>query len=154
MNRNDLQNDIISKIYTNVTEDITGDKLQVVLRNLNDNLVNREGDSMSGALTLPADPTSNLQAATKQYVDGKVVQTITNGVTTTAPSQDAVFDALALKQNTLTFTSPVTNTANTISKDLTSKENVLTFDSPLTRTTNTIGINLSSYYNKTETDVL
>jgi hypothetical protein len=30
--------------------------------------------------------------------DAKVVQTITNGVTTTAPSQDAVFDALALKQ--------------------------------------------------------
>lgn len=33
--------------------------------------------------------------------DAKVVQTITNGVTTTAPSQDAVFDALALKQDTL-----------------------------------------------------
>lgn len=31
--------------------------------------------------------------------DAKVVQTITNGVTTTAPSQDAVFDALALKAN-------------------------------------------------------
>jgi hypothetical protein len=118
MNRNDLQNDIISKIYTNVTEDITGDKLQVVLRNLNDNLVNREGDSMSGALTLPADPTSNLQAATKQYVDGKVVQTITNGVTTTAPSQDAVFDALALKQNTLTFdTTPVDGSTNPVTSN-------------------------------------
>ena len=33
------------------------------------------------------------------YADSKVVQTITNGVTTTAPSQDAVFDALALKAN-------------------------------------------------------
>ena len=31
--------------------------------------------------------------------DAKVVQTITNGVTTTAPSEDAVFDALALKAN-------------------------------------------------------
>jgi hypothetical protein len=31
--------------------------------------------------------------------DAKIVQTITNGVTTTAPSQDAVFDALALKAN-------------------------------------------------------
>ena len=30
-----------------------------------------------------------------------VTQTITNGVTTTAPSEDAVFDALALKQATL-----------------------------------------------------
>jgi hypothetical protein len=30
----------------------------------------------------------------------------------------------------------------------------LTFSSQLTRTTNTIGINLSAYYNKTETDTL
>lgn len=37
------------------------------------------------------------QSAT--YADNKVVQTITNGVTTTAPSEDAVFDALALKAN-------------------------------------------------------
>lgn len=118
MNRNDLQNDIISKIYTNVTEDITGDKLQVVLRNLNDNLVNREGDSMSGALTLPADPTSNLQAATKQYVDGKVEDTITNGVTTKAPSENAVYDALALKQNTLTFdTTPTDGSTNPVTSN-------------------------------------
>ena len=34
------------------------------------------------------------------YADGKVAQTITNGVTTSAPSQDAVFDALALKSDT------------------------------------------------------
>lgn len=35
----------------------------------------------------------------KAYVDSKVVQTITDGVTDTAPSQDIVFDALALKAN-------------------------------------------------------
>jgi len=33
------------------------------------------------------------------YADGKVTQVITNGVTDKAPSEDAVFDALALKQN-------------------------------------------------------
>lgn len=33
-------------------------------------------------------------------ITSQVAQTITNGVTTTAPSQDAVFDALALKQST------------------------------------------------------
>jgi hypothetical protein len=33
------------------------------------------------------------------YADGKVAQTITNGVTTSAPSQDVVFDALALKSD-------------------------------------------------------
>ena len=43
---------------------------------------------------------SGYQTATQvqTIADAKVVQTITNGVTTTAPSQDAVFDALALKQ--------------------------------------------------------
>ena len=33
-------------------------------------------------------------------IPSQVAQTITNGVTTSAPSQDAVYDALALKQNT------------------------------------------------------
>jgi hypothetical protein len=34
--------------------------------------VNVAGDAMTGALTLPADPTNALEAATKQYVDAKV----------------------------------------------------------------------------------
>ena len=33
-------------------------------------------------------------------IPSQVAQTITNGVTGTAPSQDAVYDALALKENT------------------------------------------------------
>lgn len=43
---------------------------------------------------------ANKQVSTAQQtaIDAKVVQTITNGVTTSAPSQDATFDALALKQ--------------------------------------------------------
>lgn len=43
--------------------------------------------------TLVLETTSGAQAK----ADAKVTQTITNGVTTTAPSEDAVFDALALK---------------------------------------------------------
>jgi len=34
--------------------------------------VKKSGSTMTGSLTLPADPTTPLQAATKQYVDGKV----------------------------------------------------------------------------------
>ena len=34
-------------------------------------------------------------------IPSQVAQTITNGVTGTAPSQDAVFDALALKENAI-----------------------------------------------------
>jgi hypothetical protein len=60
--------------------------------------------TMSGALNMGThqinnvvDPTSAQDAATKNYVDGKVADSITDGVTTIAPSQNAVFDALALK---------------------------------------------------------
>ena len=44
-------------------------------------------------------PVSATDAATKGYVDGKVADTITDGVTTIAPSQNAVFDALASKED-------------------------------------------------------
>ena len=37
--------------------------------------VQKAGDTMTGALTLPADPTAALQAATKQYADLKVAKT-------------------------------------------------------------------------------
>ena len=50
-------------------------------------------------------PTQN---AVKVYADSKVTDAIVDGVTTIAPSQNAVFDALALKQNTLT--NPITGT--------------------------------------------
>lgn len=52
-----------------------------------------------------SDATTKANAAlssAQTYADAKVAQTITNGVTTSAPSQDAVFDALALKQDSLT----------------------------------------------------
>ena len=42
-------------------------------------------------------PTATNQVATKGYTDGKITQTITNGITDKSPSEDAVFDALALK---------------------------------------------------------
>lgn len=39
---------------------------------IDDNFVNKAGDTMTGDLTLANDPTSNLHAATKQYVDNKI----------------------------------------------------------------------------------
>ena len=44
-------------------------------------------------------PVAGTDAANKTYVDGKVADTITDGVTTIAPSQNAVFDALASKED-------------------------------------------------------
>lgn len=40
-----------------------------------DTKVSKSGDTMTGALVLPADPTNNLEAATKQYVDNVAINT-------------------------------------------------------------------------------
>ena len=54
---------------------------------------------LTGIPTAPtASPgTNTTQIATTAYVDAKVAESITDGVTGIAPSQDVVFDALALK---------------------------------------------------------
>jgi len=49
-----------------------------------------------------------------QLVGAAVAQTITNGVTTTAPSQDAVFDALALKVDTVVGSRLITSAESTL----------------------------------------
>jgi hypothetical protein len=49
-----------------------------------------------------------------QLVGAAVAQTITNGVTTTAPSQDAVFDALALKVDKVTGSRLITSAESTL----------------------------------------
>lgn len=51
---------------------------------------------------------SATNTTSNSYADGKVTQVITNGVTDKAPSEDAVFDALALKAS-LTGTETLTN---------------------------------------------
>ena len=48
-----------------------------------------------------------------QLIGAAIAQTITNGVTTTAPSQDAVFDALALKVDTVVGSRLITSAEGT-----------------------------------------
>jgi hypothetical protein len=85
----------------------------------------------------------------------------------TASTTYATITNLNTKENTLTFTTPLTRTSNTISLDLSSyatisalttglatKENTLTFSSPLIRTTNTITLDLSSYITTTNANAL
>jgi hypothetical protein len=50
--------------------------------------------------------------------DAKVTDAIVNGVTTVAPSQNAVFDALTLKQDAITFSTGLTNTSGTLTNNL------------------------------------
>jgi hypothetical protein len=59
------------------------------------------------------------------------------------------YDGSATSNFTSNYTS---NISNILNSKIILKDNILTFNSPLTRTNDTIGINLSSYYNKTETD--
>jgi len=50
-----------------------------------------------------SDANKPVSTAQQTAIDAKVGDIITNGVTTIAPSQNAVFDALALKQNALSY---------------------------------------------------
>jgi hypothetical protein len=65
-------------------------------------------DLGSNKLTNVTDPTLAQDASTKNYVDAKIVDVITNTVTSSAPSQNAVFDALALKEDTANKSSDIT----------------------------------------------
>jgi hypothetical protein len=51
---------------------IASTDVQAALNELDNEKVAKAGDVMTGALTLPADPTQALQASTKQYVDNSV----------------------------------------------------------------------------------
>ena len=53
--------------------------------------------SSAGKLSTTEVATSGNNVTNKTYVDAKITQTITNGVTDKSPSEDAVFDSLALK---------------------------------------------------------
>jgi len=69
----------IAKALTGNYSKATGEQLTVSdWNNLDDDFLDKQnpaGDSMAGPLTLPGDPTTNMQAATKQYVDGKITDT-------------------------------------------------------------------------------
>jgi hypothetical protein len=60
-------------------------------------------------------------------------------------NKTSIDTSLNTKQNNLTFSSPLNNTANTVTIDLSSKQNNLTFSSPLNNTANTVTIDLSAY---------
>jgi len=64
-----------------------------------ENVANKENTTLDTSTSKY--PTNRL---VKEYADAKVADSITDGVTTIAPSQNAVFDALALKQNSLSYT--------------------------------------------------
>ena len=64
-----------------------------------------DSPTFTGDVIVPDQTAGNnsTKAANTKYVDAKVAESITDGVTGIAPSQDVVFDALALKAD-LTYT--------------------------------------------------
>lgn len=83
---------------------------------LNDHTNRVALDAVSGTNT--GDNATN--TTSNSYSDSKVIDAIVDGVTTVAPSQNAVFDALILKQSQLNGTGFVKATGTTISYDNTS----------------------------------
>ena len=69
----------------------TGDLIRFTKNASNTTVINHLGEITTMT------PTASGQVSTKGYTDAKITQTITNGVTDKSPSEDAVFDALALK---------------------------------------------------------
>ena len=69
------------------------------------------GTEIASSVALAGNPTTTTQSAgtnntriaTTAYADAKVADAINNGTTAIAPSQNAVFDALALKANSSVF---------------------------------------------------
>ncbi len=76
------------------------DKIEAVVTSVaaSELLANKDTD---GTLATNSDTKYPSQKAAKTYMDAKVADAINDGVTTIAPSQNAVFDALALKTDGL-----------------------------------------------------
>lgn len=98
---NDGSNQItaIARTQMSITSDASGLKLSGDASTPGNNY--HYGTNGSGVKGWYAD-ISLTGYATEAYADAKVADVITNGVLTVAPSQNAVFDALALKENSIT----------------------------------------------------
>src|SRR4051794_294267 len=105
-----------SDLHENKVNATTGTELTPASQAVYDaRYVNTSGDTMTGALTLAADPASALQAATKQYVDTKATRLtktigpvsgfdyVTDGVADDVQIRQAISDLHAAGGGTLLF---------------------------------------------------
>jgi len=89
-----------TKTYKGRTSALTGNAEDVPVATLKTDLVLVKGDVGLGNVDNTSDANKPVSTAQQTAIDAKVADAITDGVTTIAPSQNAVFDALALKSNT------------------------------------------------------
>ena len=66
-------------IFNNTTTTLTSNTVQAAIEELALNKVDKAGDTMTGFLTLSADPTDPLHAVTKQYLDTSITAAVTGG---------------------------------------------------------------------------
>lgn len=76
-------NQAATTITTTTAGILNGANVQANLAIINDAFVKKSGDTMTGYLTLSADPANNLHAATKHYVDSMTLDGLADVVLTT-----------------------------------------------------------------------
>ena len=80
-----------------------------------DNVIKKSGDTMTGTLTLSGDPTANMHAATKQYVDSqKPIVVWRNEARTSAFAAQTISVPAIVNANSLYFRFSYSNTASPI----------------------------------------
>jgi len=103
-----LQNLVIQNTNSEYLSGLTGN-IQAQL----DSKVSKAGDTMTGPLTLSGDPTQNLHAATKQYVDNSITAHASNLDIHVTPEQNALLDALTVTATEINRLAGVTSNVQT-----------------------------------------
>jgi len=96
----------------NSTTGSTGDLVQYLKNNVLTTSINHLGEINTMI------PTVSTQVATKGYIDAKITQTITNGVTDKSPSEDAVYDAIDGVVKTIISDTPTSTNTGGVSEVL------------------------------------
>lgn len=113
---------VASEVVNTPSGGIAATDVQAALNELDTEKANLASPAFSGTPSLPTGTTGVTQTngdnstklATTAYADAKVAASITNGVTTSAPNQDQVFDALALKEDAANKTTGFGTVNNTL----------------------------------------
>lgn len=88
-------------VYNNANTTLTSTTVEGAIAELDATKVAKAGDVMSGFLTLSANPTANLHAATKQYVDSGIAAAVTSGVTANNITYNSTTSNTSISSNTV-----------------------------------------------------
>ena len=95
-----VEADNAEKVARQEADTALGQRIDELKLNVGADYVKKAGDIMTGALTLPADPTENLQAATKQYVDNVTTSGLAAEAAEREKQDNLLNDAIAQEATT------------------------------------------------------